>query len=317
MADELEPLPRELPPLPLENEDPWYIGRTEFDEAVRAHLEGRLSEEVLEARIAYIINRINMAQTTGEIAGRASDIANEKAEGALASASGKNKNYYQEEEPLEYEKYNVGDLWFDIDDNYCVYTWNGTSWILTQDSFGAMAKADQALLDVLNAVQSSTPEYVVTDSAVIAPGPEAPWDPDTPDWGPGQFVWRRTKDLTIGGAITYTNPVMITGPDGQAGEDAVLLRIFPVGGDKFKNNTISSVLTVTVFVGSRQITDIDALWAEFGMTAYLEWHWKRKDDSDYGLISASDTRLSRGGFALTVSPNDVDETTDFVCELHT
>jgi lysophospholipase L1-like esterase len=38
-----------LPPLPAENEDPWYAKRNAFDLAVKAELEGRLSEDELAA----------------------------------------------------------------------------------------------------------------------------------------------------------------------------------------------------------------------------------------------------------------------------
>lgn len=41
-----------LPELPAENEDPWFVKRNAFDQAVKSELEGRLSEEQLSATIA-------------------------------------------------------------------------------------------------------------------------------------------------------------------------------------------------------------------------------------------------------------------------
>jgi len=171
--------------------------------------------------------------------------------------------------------------------------------------------------EVGNAIATSLDEYVVTSSATTPPPPGAPWDADTPDWEPGEFVWRRTKNTHINGTVSYGAPVVITGADGSPGEDAVLLRVSSSRGTSFKNNTISTVLTVTVFKGAEQITDIADLHATFGSGAYLEWWWRRMDDTDFGVISSADSRLSQAGFALTVSPADVDEQTVFQCILHT
>lgn len=185
------------------------------------------------------------------------------------------------------------------------------------DSEKAVLDAEQALLNVENSLASSLDQYVVTDSATVAPGPNADWSDDTPDWTPGQYVWRRQKNTSIGGNVTYSAPVVITGADGTAGEDAVLLRTFSSKGTTFKNNAISTDLYVVVFKGSLQITNITQLRAEFGLGAYLEWQWRREDDDSFGVISSSDGRLSQGGFVLTVSPADVDEYTTFRCTLNT
>jgi hypothetical protein len=46
---------------------------------------------------------------------------------AQASADGKNKIYYSETAPPG-TSYNTGDTWFDTNDGYKIYTWNGSSW---------------------------------------------------------------------------------------------------------------------------------------------------------------------------------------------
>ncbi|NHI16873.1 hypothetical protein [Microbacterium excoecariae] len=182
------------------------------------------------------------------------------------------------------------------------------------DAFTQLEDTDQA---VGVAIASSVDEYVVTGSATVPPGAGAAWSEATPVWEPGQFVWRRTKNTLINGTITYSAPAVMTGADGAPGEDAVTLRVDSSRGTSFKNNAISTVLTVTVFAGAQQITTIDALWAAFGSGAYLEWWWRRLDDAAFGVISSADPRLSQAGFALTVSPSDVDEQTVFQCILHT
>ena len=98
---------------------------------------------------------------------------------------------------------------------------------------------------------------------------------------------------------------------------AVVLRVDSTRGLVFKNSLISTVLSVTVFAKGLTITDIVALQNAFGAGAYLEWRWRRVDDSDFGVISSSDSRVGAGGFTLTVSQADVDTKTVFMCVLNT
>lgn len=60
---------------------------------------------------------------------------------AQASADSKNATYYQDNEPTG-GTYEVGDMWVDTNDNNKLYTWDGTDWVLTQDSATAQATAD-------------------------------------------------------------------------------------------------------------------------------------------------------------------------------
>lgn len=182
--------------------------------------------------------------------------------------------------------------------------------------FDVGADINGAREEIGKAIAASLDEYVVTDSFSDPPPASAPWSADTPDWEPGQYVWRRTRNTHIDQSVTYSAPAVITG-EGKAGEDAVLLRVSSSRGTSFKNNAISTTLSVTVFKGSQQIRNLPDLWAALGPSAYLEWLWRRIDDSDFGIISSADPRLSQGGFALTVSPADVDEQTVFQCILHT
>ena len=96
---------------------------------------------------------------------------------------------------------------------------------------------------------------------------------------------------------------------------AVVLRIDSSRGTVFKNSMVSTVMTVTVFAKGKTITDIVDLQNTMGAGAYLEWSWKRLNDSEFGVLSAADQRISQGGFALTISPADVDTKTVFMCTL--
>lgn len=120
--------------------------------------------------------------------------------------------------------------------------------------------------------------------------------------------------LTTKGGIE-TNVGSIVGRSGLVGEDAVLLRVASSRGTSFKNNTVSTVLTVTIYKGALIVTSMAGLQELLGPGAYLEWWWRRITDANFGIISSADNRLSMSGFALTVSPDDVDSQTVFECRL--
>ena len=100
-------------------------------------------------------------------------------------------------------------------------------------------------------------------------------------------------------------------------EITTLLRIESSRGTVFKNNAISTVLSVVVYHGKDRITDIDKLHEVYGNTAYIQWKWQRLDEETYGIISSADSRMSNGGFSFTLSPDDVDTKVTFMCELIT
>ena len=101
------------------------------------------------------------------------------------------------------------------------------------------------------------------------------------------------------------------------GEDAAVLRIDSSRGTVFKNNQVSTVLTVAIYRGSKRITNITELHREFGNSSYLQWKWQKIDESDFGIIVASDRKLSDDGFTLTLTPDEVDTKVTFMCELIT
>jgi len=101
-----------------------------------------------------------------------------------------------------------------------------------------------------------------------------------------------------------------------SGEDATTLRIDSSRGTVFKNNQVSTVLSVVIYYGSMRITDIDTLKATYGSGAYLEWSWQRLDEDRFGVISSSDSRIGNGGFTLTIGADDVDTKVVFMCSLN-
>ena len=102
---------------------------------------------------------------------------------------------------------------------------------------------------------------------------------------------------------------------GSNGEDAAVLRIDSSRGTVFKNNAVSTVLSAVIYRGAQRITDKAGLTAAFGAGAYLQWAWQRMGETSFGILSASDSRLSNDGFSLTISPDDVDTKVTFMCSL--
>ena len=95
-------------------------------------------------------------------------------------------------------------------------------------------------------------------------------------------------------------------------KDAATITITSTHGLVFKSNAISTTLVVTVFQpGGNRIDNQAALVAAFGATARIEWRWQREDEDGWSTILSTDSRLSNDGFALAVSPADVDARTSF------
>lgn len=103
--------------------------------------------------------------------------------------------------------------------------------------------------------------------------------------------------------------------DNVRDEITTLLRIESSRGTVFKNNHVSTVLSVVLYHGKDRITDSATMKSVFGDSAYLQWKWQRLDDDSFGIISSSDSRFGDGGFTFTLSPDEVDTKVTFMCEL--
>ena len=119
-----------------------------------------------------------------------------------------------------------------------------------------------------------------------------------------------SKSITFGSGITIEEAF-----EELRDEITALLRIESSRGTVFKNDQVSTVLSVVIYHGTQRITDYATMKSVFGAGAYLQWKWQRLDEESYGIISASDTRFSDNGFKFTLSPEDVDTKVTFMCEL--
>ena len=98
-------------------------------------------------------------------------------------------------------------------------------------------------------------------------------------------------------------------------EVSTILRIESSRGTVFKNDSVSTVLSVVIYRGSERITDMTALKNSMGQSAYLQWKWQKFNEDTYGIISADDDRIGNDGFTFTLSPDDVNTKVTFICEL--
>lgn len=165
-----------------------------------------------------------------------------------------------------------------------------------------------------NTIVKVIDEYAVSDSTTDPPQTDE-WSREPPTWEEGKFIWRRFIYVYGDGHEEIGNPALSTGGSGKDGEDAITLRIESSRGTVFKNDQVSTILSVVIYQGSKRITDSATLKSTFGNSAYLQWKWMRLDDETFGIISASDSRFSDNGFRFTLLPDDVDTKVTFMCEL--
>lgn len=182
-------------------------------------------------------------------------------------------------------------------------------------STAATASADAciALAAAEAAVASTTTEYATNQDPATAP--TEGWSQEQPEWTEGNYIWMRQTVTYGSGEVEFTEPACITGNAGAAGQDAILLHIDSSHGTVFKNADGKTTFTVTIFYGSKTITDKAGLADAFGTSAHLEWKWLKVDEDDWGTIPASDERLSNDGFTLAITSDDVDVKTSFECNL--
>ena len=247
--------------------------------------------------------------------------------GSDAIADRGQKIFYQDSAPTDGMQ--PGDVWFDTDSGNTMYEYTSDNeWVLRQFGTDSLAEEVTGKIDEAAetasaakeaadaAITESHREYTMTDST-DPPGSSAEWSTQTPEWEEGKYIWERVVNTYGDGSTVTESPVLLTGNAGAAGEDAVILRIDSSRGWMFKNNTVSTVLSITLYKGSQIITDAATMRRVFGAGAYLQWSWQRIDDDRYGVISADDPHISDGGFKFTLSPDDVDTKVTFQCSLNT
>lgn len=173
--------------------------------------------------------------------------------------------------------------------------------------------ADEAKKVAGSAVVEVHDEYAVSSDSSTPP--TEGWSEASPEWSEGLFIWRRVISIYGDGTSEIGEPALLTGNSGSDGEDATVLYIESSRGTVFKNDNISTVLSIVIYHGSRRITDSATMKSVFGDSAYLQWKWQRIDEETFGVISSGDSRFGNDGFTFTLSPEDIDTKITFMCEL--
>lgn len=204
---------------------------------------------------------------------------------------------------------------------------NGNSQLrLVAKSFEVLPDDSDLPIDLGDSIVEQKIQYTLSTSTEENTV-EEDWS-DTPyEESSGLYLWQRTYVKYAKGHIQYlptesgyymsAGQPGPQGPPGQAGEDAVNLVIDSSNGNTFKNNSVSTTLTVSIFKGTTIITNIQQLRDVFGNTAYIQWYWKRMSDNTFHEISVDDPMLSNAGFTLTLTPDKVDIKVVFQCEIKT
>ena len=197
-------------------------------------------------------------------------------------------------------------------DNITVGTINGQR--IANGAIGA-EKLTQELSDTIDATVANTQVfYALSSSSTTVP--DTGWSEQAPDWQEGMYMWQKTVITHTDGTVVTKPATCISGAQGANGEDATILRIDSSRGTVFKNSNFGTVFTVVIWRGATQITTIQQLRNTYGVGAYLEWKWKRMEDSDFHVIPSSDSRISQNGFRFEITPDDVDEKIVFQCDLN-
>lgn len=141
-------------------------------------------------------------------------------------------------------------------------------------------------------------------------------EPPTGEWqttpiepAAGEYLWTRTITSYSDGSGSESYSVS------KNGSDAILLQIDSSNGNIFKNNLISTTLTVTIIVGENRIDSSEKMRRTFGEGAEIHWECRRFGEKEFAAIPYDDPRIGDDGFILTLNPRDIDTKAVFRCNL--
>jgi hypothetical protein len=183
----------------------------------------------------------------GTVTGRPTSLA-ELDSAAANQLDGKSVTYYQSSQPASGD---TGDIWFDTNDSYKMYSFNGASWVLVQDSAAASAAAQAAQADAT--VAQSTADGKITTFYNSASGQQTG---DLLYSGSLLYRWSGSSWNRISNDFTSTSQLS----DGAGlGQTAVWSSVSGAGkpadnADVTSQNTAASVFNQGNFATLDQIT---------------------------------------------------------------
>lgn len=136
----------------------------------------------------------------------------------------------------------------------------------------------------------------------------------------GQGITWDGSTLNIQGSVHVggsTKTLSQIASDSETAKDICTISITSTNGTVFKTDSgVSTTLNVRIFTGDGQVIETaTALRARYGNSAYLQWMWKDSGANDYTTLLSNDSRISRDGFSLTVTPADISTQAVINCEL--
>lgn len=128
------------------------------------------------------------------------------------------------------------------------YIWTRTRIVYTD---GRQVVTDAVCISGGRGIDSTSEEYVQTDSNMEIPGDELAWGAVYPPAEKGKYVWMRLCITYTDGTVERTRPVCVTGIQGEPGKD---------GADGENGKNYSLIAPVTTFrrnsLGSVSVTSI-------------------------------------------------------------
>lgn len=176
-----------------------------------------------------------------------------------------------------------------------------------------------------NGILSTTYFYAVTTDNV-KPAANKVTSVDMPPLDSvNKYLWRKTitdysdpsvEDKVVVELQAVYGDTGLKGDPGKQGESAILLYIDSSNGTTFKNSSVATIFTVTVYVGDLIIDTSTKLKQVFGSNAYLQWTIKKHGETGFTNIPLNDPRLNDEGFIFIISASDIKFKAVFNCELN-
>lgn len=167
---------------------------------------------------------------------------------------------------------------------------------------------------ITSSLSEAVTEWYVSTSPTELKG--GTWSENRPAWTNSNYIWQRLRTTNKKGEVSYSEPSCVQGNDGSSGDDAILLYIDSSNGTTFKNSSVATIFTVSIYVGGNVIDNSTALKKTFGDQAHLRWLIKRYGETEFSEIPSNDSRLNDEGFIFTLSAKDIRFKAVFNCELN-
>lgn len=184
-----------------------------------------------------------------------------------------------------------------------------------EDMHEDMAELDRQTLEAIRSANNSTKkvymEYATAPDHLVPP--TTGWSTSQPFPTNNDIVWQRQVNEFGSGHVERYAPAPITG---HKGSSPTMVYIVSTNGTVFKQGVLATTLVATVWHNDHKIEDLAGLHEHVGETAYLEWSWSIPSTGERGIYLTTDSKITQGGFVLSINTDDVDVTAVFDCTVN-